>query len=54
MRCGWPQQEECREQCVHDSDTVDHIAVFAELERPVWNVFASPTFENPKNDRSDL
>jgi hypothetical protein len=54
MRCCWPQQEERREQCVNDSDAVDHVAVFAQLERPVRNMFTSPAFENAKDDRSDL
>ena len=54
MRRGWPQQEESREYCVHDSDAVDHIAVFAKLERSVGNMFASPAFENAKDDWGDL
>jgi hypothetical protein len=54
MRRSQPQQKECREQRVYDSDAIDHITVSAELERPVRDMLSSSTFQYAKNDRSDL
>jgi len=54
MRCSWPQQEERGKHGVNDSDAIDHVAVPTELERPVWDMFASSTLQHPEDDRSDL
>jgi hypothetical protein len=54
VRCCWPQQKERREQGVDNGDDIDDIAVSAELERAVWDVFAAPALEDTEDDGGDL